>query len=335
MLTKNEIAKQSEGAMSQWGAQWKEHAKIAGEMLKERPERLKDLLYYGIGKTLVCAITGASFEGSIEHLKKYREKVDIITNDKSMSALIDNGIIPDFVVIADANVSYEEYCKPYLKHTKDIKLISNVCANMKWCTNWKGKVYFHLNKDAIGTEKVFGDISGCQEVLPAGSNVGNTLVVVACEILGYDKALLTGFDFSWRSDNNYYAFNDPDKRYYMKHIDCIDAYGNIAYTSMNLMFSFRWLVDYINLNPKNRRTKIYNCSGQGLLSCNNRKLETMLSMKTTRQLNKDDVNNIITAHKTVTICKQQEELKETVENVNVVECAVISVPDNILERLKA
>lgn len=335
MLSKEEIIKQSEGALRQWGAQWTEHAARNGKMYAETKHRLTDLYYYGIGKTLLCCATGASLEKNIDIIKKYRGRVDIIANDKSLGCLVSHGITPDYVIVADANVNYDKFCGPYIDSTDTIKLVINVCANPEWAEKWKGPVYFHLNKDTINTEKTFGEISGVKEILPASSNVGNSMVVLAGEYLGYDKVLLVGYDFAWTDEDKYYAFDDSDKRYYMRHVEAIDSFGNFTMSSVNLLFSFRWLTDYITMKAQQAGMRTFNCSGQGLLNFNNRSLETMMQLSKPRELTPRDVNTLVNAHKKVYVVKDgAEQLKQVIETNNVYECAVTTVPDFLINRIK-
>ena len=46
----------------------------------------------------------------------------------------------------------------------------------------------------------------------------------------------TGFDYSWKHDGKYYAFDEDagGKRYYMRHVYGISGSGKLIYTSNNL-----------------------------------------------------------------------------------------------------
>jgi hypothetical protein len=66
--------------------------------------------------------------------------------------------------------------------------------------------------------------------------------------MGYDKIVLVGFDYSWRADGKYYAFDDDagGKQFYMRHIYGLSPRGRMIYTSNNLNASASWMGDYIN-----------------------------------------------------------------------------------------
>jgi len=268
MLTPKEILEQSRSAIGLWGETWEKHSKINGAIYKRMKTKHKDLLFTGAGRTLLCISNSPSFEKKIDIIEKYKDKsgLDIACVDKSMCRLLDRGIIPKFVHIADAGISYQKYCAPWIDQTKNIILVANINANIEWTQNWKGKIYFYVNKDNIESEKIYCEISGCYELIPAASNVGNSLVVFSTQILGYDRYLLLGFDFGWYNKDNYYAFEDSDKRYWMKHIELIDYKGDIINSSQNLLFSMRWLSDYFYANHQQfGYLNVFNC-GEGLLS---------------------------------------------------------------------
>jgi hypothetical protein len=132
----------------------------------------------------------------------------------------------------------------------------NICGNPLWTTggNWKDRYYF-ANKDVLKSEKLFMRLSGCPNVIPAGTNVSNAMVIFLTQSIdksrlnyfGYDKLLLIGFDYSW--NDNYYSFDKEagGKRNYMRHITVYNANNKLAYTSTNLAFSCDWLTKYISI----------------------------------------------------------------------------------------
>lgn len=253
MLSKDEIVMQSNAALTQWGPQWEEHAK---EHSKYQMRPFSDFQNIGVGKVLLLVANGYSFEENIETIKKYRDNVDIMACDKTIGHLIENGIRPDYCMVCDANVNYEKYLEPYKDELYKTTLFMNVCGNPLWTREkWK-KTYFFVNMDAIKSEGKFMKLSGCKNTIAAATNVSGAMVVLATQsnnqgrnnYFGYDKIVLIGFDYSWRPGGNYYSF-DPaadGKRNYMSHIYMPDRGGEMIDTSHNLLFSARWLTDYIN-----------------------------------------------------------------------------------------
>lgn len=252
-LTKAQIVQQSESALRQWRDVW---TKNANENKKHPMKSLDKFQGSGMGRACLLIANGASFEKEIETIKKYQGNVDILCCDKSLGHCLDNGIVPTFCLVADANVSFEKYCEKWKDKLKDTILLSSVCANPEWAAkaSWKDK-YFYCVKDAIATEKIFQTISGCPNVIAAGTNVSNTMVILMTQcdnerpgnFFGYDKYLLIGFDYSWTVNGNYYAFDHDGKgkRYYMRHNYGRTIGGEPCYTSNNLGFSLAWLQKYI------------------------------------------------------------------------------------------
>jgi len=324
MLSKNEVLSQSRSAFGQWEKIWKEHAKVNGELMKQFGTSQKDIVGDGNGRNLVICAMGQSVEQHIETLKEYQDKVDVMCVDKAFIHLVNAGIKVKYVVIADAGIDYNKWVNPVIDKTEGVTLISNITGNPEWAKNWKGKVIFYLNKDNIGSEKVFGPISGCTEVIPASSNVGNTCIVFASQILGYDKYLLVGYDYCWFDDSKYYAFDDGgDKRYFMKHINIIDVNGRAGYTSNNLMFSCKWLQDYYNGVCRQVKINVYNCSEGGILTVIPiRKFKNMLELCETREVTEEEKKKTLLAKSQLVTIRDNKALEEIMKTKNIIEMQV-------------
>lgn len=248
-----DVKAQSQNAYRQWCHQWRAHAK---EHSKYEMLPFSDLQNQGIGRPMLLVANGWSFEENIDTIVKYKDSVDIMCCDKSLKALIDRGVEPKYCLVCDANVSYEKYLKPVRNKLQNVTLIINVCANPKWTANgnWKGK-YFFVNQDVMQYEREFMELSGCKNLVIAGTNVSNALVIMATQstnekrrnFMGYDKYLLVGFDYCWRPDKKYYAFDEQasGKYFYMRHVNAMTLGLDLCYTSNNLLFSAQWLEKYI------------------------------------------------------------------------------------------
>ncbi len=251
----DQIKAQSEAAYNQWAKQWRAHATAHNDPAINQ-NRLSDFLNIGIGRVCVAIANGFSFEENLELLKKHRKNIDIIACDKTLGSCLDHGLVPTYVMVSDANVSFETYMEKWQDKLQNTTLFINVCANPKWSQhgNWK-KVYTLVHKDVDKNEIEFSELSGCKNIVIAGTNVSNMMVVLLTQsdmekqqnYFGYDKIVLLGYDFSWRHDGKYYSF-DKDakgKRNYMAHILAKTQAGSYCSTSGNLMFSANWLSGYI------------------------------------------------------------------------------------------
>jgi len=253
-LENSEVVAQSKNAYKQHKELWRKNAKKHSKFAPFRP--IADFINIGVGRQILLVANGYSFEENIEQVKEAAKHMDIMCCDKTLGHLLDHGIKPTYCVVADAKVNYEKYLKPWLDKIGDTILFFNVCANPKWTheAEWKS-VYFFVNHDSIQSEVEFMEISGCQNKIPAATNVSNAMVVFltqsnnkgAQNFFGYDKYLLIGYDYSWREKGSYYAFNKTGngKTFYMRHVYATDLAGDTCFTSNNLHFSSRWLHKYI------------------------------------------------------------------------------------------
>jgi hypothetical protein len=254
-LTSDAILKQSQAAYKQWAPQWREHATFHS---KYAMKSWQDFFAIGIGKACVLAANGWSLELEMDVLREHQKNVDIICCDKSLGHLLRNGIRPTYCLVADANVNYEKYLQPWETELGDTILFMNVCGNPKWTErgNWKD-LYFFANMDILHSEREFVKLSGCVNVMPAGTNVSNAMMVLLTQsdndhgrrnFFGYDKLLLVGYDYCWRLDGNYYAYSkDGDgKANYMRHVYTRTIGGDFAVTSNNLAFSAFWASKYVD-----------------------------------------------------------------------------------------
>lgn len=244
---------QSEAAYNQWKKQWREHATTHKSFKQKSLDHFENT---GVGRTLVCVANGFSFEEEIETLKKYKDNVDILCCDKTLGHLLENGIVPAFCMVCDANVDFAKYMEKWKDQLSKTILFINVCANPEWSKNgnWKD-VYFFVNRDVIDSHIEFSTLSGCTNFLPAGTNVSNAMVILATQsdndgrknFFGYDKIALIGYDYSWRHGGKYYAFDEDGggKARYMRHAYLHTVGGDFAYTSGNLTFSRDWLHKYV------------------------------------------------------------------------------------------
>jgi len=267
MLSRAQIVAQSKNAIEQWHEQWRKHAQIHAKFPQKSWEPFR---HYGFGKAIVCVANGASLAHDIETIKAHPE-TDVLVCDKTLGHMLDNGIKPTFCLLADANVSYEKYCEPYKDQLGETVLFANICGNPKWThEKWKD-IYFFANKDVLGSEKEFIEISGCPNSVPAGSNVSNAMVILLTQCIdrdrqnffGYEKILLTGFDYSWEPFGDYYYKDHTGngKHHYMRHQYCQDYKGEMVYTSHNLAFSGQWLDGYV----KSYGLPVFQCSQSTIL----------------------------------------------------------------------
>ncbi len=252
-MTDDMIRAQSNAAYGQWAKQWREHAIQHSAYPKKS---FDDYEASGVGRAILCVANGYSFEENIETIKKYQHNVDILCCDKTLGHLLDHGITPKYCMVCDANVDFEKYMAKWKDQLNNTTLFMNACGNPEWTAkgNWK-EVCLFVNKDIIHSEIEFCKLSGTGNLLPAGTNVSNAMLILLTQsdnegrknFFGYDKIILIGFDYSWKAEGKYYAFDEDGngKRNYMKHSYLVSPNGAFCYTSGNLAFSRDWILKYV------------------------------------------------------------------------------------------
>ena len=109
LLSYTDIRRQSNAVYAQFGeSTWKPNARINAGLRRCDTNALQNS---GIGRVLVSAAMGESTEEAMPVLAKYREKFDLIVNDKAFGYFVDRGITPDYVMLCDAGIRYDWIAK--------------------------------------------------------------------------------------------------------------------------------------------------------------------------------------------------------------------------------
>lgn len=345
LLNYGDVKRQSTQVWNQFGeSKWLPYSQINAKLRNRRdPFELEQC---GVGRFAVLAAMGASLEGHIDTLKKYRDRFDLITCDKGFGTLLEHGLKADYVQLCDCNIQYK-WLEPYVNETRGVKLLATTYANVEWTTRWKGPIYFYTNKDALQSEKKFLPILGQPDqsklgfppnyvpfgdgqrmrVIPAGSNVSNAMLIFMVGVdetnqvsfSGYENFFLTGYDYSWRPSGpefqcktgNYYAFSNPiPKRYYMSHRTMLDINGDPVQTSENLLFSAKWMYSYVSAY----NLPVTNCSERGILDIKSKmQLDKALSRIDTSEAKRARIRDQMdTCHSAVKVLRAaQDTLNET------------------------
>ena len=279
---KEEVTKQSIRAYKRWKSLWHENAAHN----KAVYTATQSLIAKGAGKGVIIFGFGPSFSGNAKQVSSnnLHHQYDVICVDKALKGCIENKIIPNYVLVADAQVSFEKYGTIAPELCKRITLLAAITANYKWAEYWRangGTVQFIINKDGIRTHKVFSKYldpnkGECIQI-PAASNVFNAAYVFATLVLKYSEVLLCGADYSFKLKGTYYgdASKPVDtnwgvsKKYFTNHYTMLDVNNELVQVSHNMSFSARWLTDFINMLGQNRQNLTINCTGAGILAIPN------------------------------------------------------------------
>lgn len=269
-----EVEEQSKLAFNVWKNLW---IKNITENDKRIETKLSEISNKYTDKKIVIFAYGPSF---LENVKSFKESElygnsIIMCVDKAFRPLTQNGIQPDFCLIADGQVDSKKWLDGVEdKYIKNSKLISNVYGNPGWSRKWSEiagnkAIYWYLNKDNIKTHEFFADYTKYREVIPAASNVSNSCCVLASQIMGSKEIYLYAFDYSWISNKNYYGVDDNYKRAHIGHMRFVDnklIEPDIVWASSNMDFSSRWLETWANFTKTLSGTRWFNMTGNGILN---------------------------------------------------------------------
>jgi hypothetical protein len=280
-VSRDEAQKSSTLAAKRWDELWHTNAtenKKTFELLGGRPE----IVDFGAGKDVVVFAFGPSFTENMTALigSRAHYTAEVAVVDKALKSAVEVGCVPDFCMVADGQVDFERWGNVPESVCKKTVLLSSVTANWRWARHWQengGKVAFFLNRDSILTHREYGKFlsheRGEAYIIPAGSNVANSLYVASVMVIGYKSVYLCAFDYSFRLDGDYYGTKEKiketnfkvDKHAFNNHGLTTGVDGGLVQTSQSMDFSARWLCDFSGVMTKQLGVTTINLTGRGVL----------------------------------------------------------------------
>lgn len=150
-------------------------------------------------RTIAIVGGGPSLDEQIDDMKKYREQMKIWSVGTAARKLINEGIIPDLIVIEDAQENmYKQVCNLPTEH---IPLLLLSTASAKILDYYKGQSYVAYQKGYDLAEKRAQEL-GVQTYQTGGSVT--TLALDVALRFGADKIILIGVDLAY-TDNRSHA----------------------------------------------------------------------------------------------------------------------------------
>ena len=150
-------------------------------------------------RTIAIVGGGPSLDEQIDNMKKYREQMKIWSVGTAARKLINEGIIPDLIVIEDAQENmYKQVCNLPTEH---IPLLLLSTASAKILDYYKGQSYVAYQKGYDLAEKRAQEL-GVQTYQTGGSVT--TLALDVALRFGADKIILIGVDLAY-TDNRSHA----------------------------------------------------------------------------------------------------------------------------------
>lgn len=254
--------------------------------------------YWGLPTVLVAA--GPSLDKNILNLKEYQKKAIILVADVVFYKLVENDIIPDFVINIDPSNMFVRFWRDL--DTSISTLVCPTTANPDAIKTWQGKkVFFNqldVPKSAKGEalKRLVKPTEGFGSIFNQFF-VGATMLQIA-SLFNPKPAILMGYDFAYTGGKAYCdgfldrkIYDDtlpPGSPEQLEHIRKLragevkanskvpDIYGIPLITNRTLIF---YRDSFLNLIHKSLKLRhIVNCTEGGILTgVPNRKLKDVLS----------------------------------------------------------
>lgn len=181
-------------------------------------------------KPAIVVSAGPSLEKNIHELKDVQGNFIIITGARSLSALIKNNIIPDFICMVDPGDINSVFIKDYLEYNIPLVFLEN--TSYEALGLYKGpKILFSGNP--LTSHILEYNVNG----LLAGGSVAHTCTSFASYI-GCDPIVFIGQDFAYTGEKFHAdssAFEEDNKiNNKIDFIEAEDIFGNLVKTDRKL-----------------------------------------------------------------------------------------------------
>ncbi len=162
--------------------------------------KLADLYGKFVGQAALVAAAGPSLLENIDFIKSNREKFVIFSVNKALKVLLDNGIIPDFLVCADARF-VNKTLSGFEDALAGINCIININSDYHILTNTFKKVFisFPTNDMVVNKLTQYNPFITMQE--SGGS--ATTMAFVSAVKMGFSKVVLAGVDLAFKGETVY------------------------------------------------------------------------------------------------------------------------------------
>lgn len=239
------------------------HNTLANIDLIRNSVGIKSLIDIFKGKPAVVTSAGEDLDNQIPILKRYQDRLIIISPETVLAKLLKNDIIPDIIVVNDGTNKIKEHIKSI--DTSNLYLLACTWIHPEVLLNWRGKIFFFLTADNnIGLY----DLTRYAAKRDLGSVIAGGCVAHTCMLVALTLGcipILIGQNLSWKE--NIYAKNIPTLPDHRGHeFKTFDIYGCEVITN-EVFWTYRYTFDAFisRLNPK---PTIYNSTDGGILGVN-------------------------------------------------------------------
>ena len=175
---------------------------------KNKVYLLSDLESKFIGQTALIAGAGPSLADNIENIKQNRNKFVIFSVNKSTSYLVQNGIIPDFVVCLDA-ANMDRTLSGSEELFNKINAIVDIRTDKNIMTKGFHKIFVNFSETDFFIKKL-AKYNSFMKFYESGGTA-STMAFVSAIKMGFSKIVLAGIDLAFK-DNVIYSYGETMNR---------------------------------------------------------------------------------------------------------------------------
>ncbi len=163
-------------------------------------------------KTGVLIAAGPSLEKSIEEIRALDRKThEIVAVDMALEHLLDSGVMPDYVICADASAEIAATID-LPNAPRSAALLLSVTVRPETGAKWPGPVFWYCLASNVfdrdlgkWMQQDHAAASGVPSFLVPGGNVASLGLSFLLGVRAAPKVLLYGHDFCWTDDDRFYA----------------------------------------------------------------------------------------------------------------------------------
>jgi len=193
------------------------------------------------GKDLYIVAAGPSLDLNFKKLKHIKGKGIILATGTVFKKLIRANIIPDYVIVTDANARVYKQIAGYEDYNIPMLFLST--AYYGFASNYKGKKYLICQKDYTKAEELSSKLNAHSFL------TGGSVSTIALDIgitFNCRRIIFLGLDLAYT--NNYAHASDTSRRNATINNDMIaveDIDGDVVYTNRGLNIFRQWIENRI------------------------------------------------------------------------------------------
>lgn len=221
-----------------------------------------DLRSHLAGKHVLVVSPGPSLRDSVSAIKAHQESFIVVSLLRSLPILLDEGIIPDFAILVDAQDHTTERLNliPQDLRVGSIPLILPDYAHRSGFES-SFREFFVLPTSALVGSPISVALHGSDAPLALGTSVATTSVSLFAE-LGSRSISVIGQDLSVSESGEAYASSDQKALKTADNVTCIGIDGEQLRTQEDYL---QFISEFSNIGMKYAQTEIalFNCTSRG------------------------------------------------------------------------